>query len=64
MDPGEKRCVLASLITSPFAGANKSSHRGLSVLRRLCNAWGLLKETPSLKEHKVPSLEGGEDDLE
>lgn len=46
--PGEKRYVLASLITSFFAGVNKRSHRGLSLLVRFCCAQGLLQETASL----------------
>lgn len=61
--PGEKRYVLASLITSFFAGVNKRSHGGLSLLVRFFCAQGLLQETPSLLEHKVCALEGGKIEL-
>lgn len=61
--PGEKRYVLASLITSFFAGVNKRSRGGLSLLVRLCCAQGLLQEAPSLSEHKVLALRGGKDEL-
>lgn len=61
--PGEKRYVLASLITSFFAGVNKRSHGGVVFACEVLLCTGFAVRDPSLSEHKVLALGGGKDEL-